>query len=47
MYLYQNIFAFFKVGYASAMAWVLFVLAAVCAVIVFRTVGRRVYYGGN
>jgi multiple sugar transport system permease protein len=47
MYLYQNIFAFFKVGYASAMAWVLFVLAAICAVIVFRTVGRRVYYGGN
>ncbi|WP_152365114.1 carbohydrate ABC transporter permease [Microlunatus speluncae] len=47
MYLYQNIFAFFKIGYASAMAWVLFVLAAICAVIVFRTVGRRVYYGGN
>lgn len=47
LYLYQNAFAFFKIGYASALAWVLFVLAAICALIVFRTVGRRVYYGGN
>lgn len=47
LYLYQNAFAFFKVGYASALAWVLFVLAAISAAIVFRTVGRRVYYGGN
>jgi len=47
LYLYQNLFAFFKVGYASAFALVLFVLSAAAAVIVFRTVGRRVYYGGN
>jgi multiple sugar transport system permease protein len=47
LYLYQNAFSYFKIGYASAMAWVLFVLAAVAAVIVFRTVGRRVYYGGS
>ncbi|MBM7798908.1 multiple sugar transport system permease protein [Microlunatus panaciterrae] len=47
LYLYQNAFAFFKIGYASALAWVLFVLSAISAVIVFRTVGRRVYYGGN
>lgn len=47
LYLYQNAFAFFKIGYASALAWVLFVLSAISAAIVFRTVGRRVYYGGN
>jgi len=47
LYLYQNAFSFFKIGYASAMAWVLFVLASVSAIIVFRTVGRRVYYGGS
>ena len=46
LYLYQNAFRFFKVGYASAMAWVLFVIIVVCTVIVFRFVGRRVYYGG-
>lgn len=47
LYLYQNAFSYFKVGYASAMAWVLFVLAALSAVVVFRTLGRRVYYGGS
>ena len=47
LYLYQNAFSYFKIGYASAMAWVLFVLTALAAAIVFRTVGRRVYYGGN
>jgi multiple sugar transport system permease protein len=46
VYLYQNAFQFFKVGYASAMAWVLFVLVAVVTALTFRFVGRRVYYGG-
>lgn len=47
LYLYQNLFAFYKVGYASAFALLLFLLCAISAVIVFRTVGRRVYYGGS
>jgi multiple sugar transport system permease protein len=47
MYLYANAFAFFKIGYASAIAWVLFVLCAVSALVVFRIFGRRVYYGGR
>lgn len=46
LYLYQNAFRFFKVGYASAMAWVLFVIVAVCTILVFRFVGKRIYYGG-
>ena len=46
LYLYQNAFRFFKVGYASAMGWVLFILIAVCTILVFRFVGRRIYYGG-
>jgi multiple sugar transport system permease protein len=46
MYLYQNVFVYYKVGYASALAWVLFILSAISAAIVFRVVGRRVYYGG-
>lgn len=46
LYLYQNAFRFFKVGYASAMAWVLFAIVVVITVLVFRTIGRRVYYGG-
>lgn len=46
LYLYQNAFRFFKVGYASAMAWVLFIIIAVCTILVFRYVGKRIYYGG-
>lgn len=47
LYLYQNAFVFFKVGYASAMAWVLFILIAIITALVFRFVGRRVYYAGS
>lgn len=46
LYLFQNAFQFFKVGYASAIAWVLFIIVAVATALVFRFVGRRVYYGG-
>jgi len=46
LYLYQNAFSYFKVGYASAIAWILFIIIAVCTLLVFRFVGRRVYYGG-
>ncbi len=46
LYLYQNAFRFFKVGYASAMAWVLFIIVVVFTVLVFHFVGRRIYYGG-
>lgn len=47
LYLYQNAFQFFKVGYACAIAWVLFVIIAIVTAITFRLVGRRVYYGGE
>lgn len=46
LYLYQNAFRFFKVGYASAMGWILFIIIVILTVLVFRIVGRRVYYGG-
>ncbi|MGW5362233.1 carbohydrate ABC transporter permease [Actinopolymorpha pittospori] len=46
LYLYQNAFQFFKVGYASAIAWVLFIIVGLGTALVFRLVGRRVYYGG-
>lgn len=37
LYLYQNAFLFFRMGYASAMAWVLFLIVAAILVFVFRT----------
>ena len=47
LYLYNNGFKFFKMGYASAMAWVLFILVLVVSVITFRSSARWVYYGGQ
>lgn len=43
-YLYQNAFRFFKLGYASALAWSLFLVIVLITVVQFRTLGRRVYY---
>ncbi len=47
LYLFQNAFQFFKVGYASAIAWLLFIMVAIITALTFRFVGRRVYYGGE
>ena len=42
--IYQNAFQFFKMGYASAMAWVLFAIIFVVTLIQFRLQGRWVNY---
>ena len=43
MYLYQTAFQLFKMGYASAQAWVLFVIVLIATAVLFRTSGW-VYY---
>ncbi|NMB11993.1 MAG: sugar ABC transporter permease [Firmicutes bacterium] len=45
--LFQNAFAYFKMGYASAMAWILFVLILVITLVLFRSSARWVYYEGQ
>jgi multiple sugar transport system permease protein len=45
IYLYQNAFAYLKMGYASAMAWLLFLLVMACTVVILRTSKRWVNYG--
>ncbi|MDI6828101.1 MAG: sugar ABC transporter permease [Armatimonadota bacterium] len=47
MYLFQNAFQFFKMGYACAMAWLLFVLIMAATLLIFKTSARYVYYGGR
>ena len=47
VYLYQNAFSYFRMGYASAMAWILFVVVVASAAGIFRTSARWVYYGGQ
>jgi len=47
IYLYQNAFIYLKMGYASALAWILFVIVVLLTVLVLRTSARWVYYGGE
>jgi multiple sugar transport system permease protein len=47
LYLFQNAFTYFRMGYASAMAWVLFVLTLGATLLVFRSSARWVYYEGE
>lgn len=46
LYLYQNAFQYYRMGYASAMGWILFIIVALCTFILFKSSARRVYYGG-
>jgi multiple sugar transport system permease protein len=46
LYLYRQAFEFHNMGYASAMAWVLFVLVLLLTGIVIRSSRRWVYYEG-
>ncbi len=43
-YLYQNAFKYYQMGYASAMAWVMFVIILALTLVIFRTSRRWVYY---
>ena len=42
--LYNNAFQFFKMGYASALSWVLFVIIFVFTLILFKSSNRWTYY---
>lgn len=46
LYLYQNAFANFRMGYASAIAWALFLVILVLTILVFRF-SSWVYYEGD
>lgn len=48
LYIYQKAFQQTQMGYASALAWILFLIIATLSFVVFRTSNRWVYYeGGN
>jgi multiple sugar transport system permease protein len=46
VYLYQSGFLFLKMGYASAMAWILFFIILGCTILLFRVSDRFTYYSG-
>jgi len=47
LYLYQNGFQFYKMGYASTLAWILFVYILVLSILVVRSSGSWVHYEGG
>ncbi|NPV79438.1 MAG: sugar ABC transporter permease [Firmicutes bacterium] len=44
LYLYNNAFVYFKMGYASAMAWLLFLLVLLVTALTFRSSVKWVHY---
>ncbi len=46
LYLYRNAFNWFEMGYASAMAWVLFIIILVCTLATLRGSESAVHYEG-
>jgi multiple sugar transport system permease protein len=44
LYLYRMGFQNLKMGYAAALSWVLFFIILIFTLIIFKTVGKRVYY---
>lgn len=47
LYLYQNAFRYFHMGYASTMAWVLFIIVLGFTLLIFRSSDAWVYYEGQ
>jgi multiple sugar transport system permease protein len=47
VYLYKQGFNYFRMGYASAMAWVLFIITMICTLLFIKTSKRWVHYQGG
>lgn len=47
IYLYQQGFSSLHFGYASALAWVLFLIIMVCTLVLIKTSNRWVFYQGG
>ena len=47
IYLYKNAFHYFSMGYASAMAWLLFLITLAITLVIFRSARLWVYYAGG
>jgi multiple sugar transport system permease protein len=47
IHLYRNAFEWLHMGYASALAWVMFIAIVVLTIVLFKTSGRWVYYGSG
>jgi multiple sugar transport system permease protein len=47
LYLFQNAFLYLRMGYASAQAWLLFLVIVATTLLVFRSTRRFIFYAGE
>ncbi len=47
MFLYRHAFRYMNIGFASAMAWILFIISLVLVAIIFKTSARWAFYGSS
>ncbi len=47
LYLYEVAFSDFRMGYASAVAWAIFLIIVAVTALIFRSFTQRVFYGGD
>jgi multiple sugar transport system permease protein len=47
LYLYNNAFVFYRMGYAAAMAWILFIIIMVLTLALLRSASKWVFYQGQ
>jgi len=47
LYMYRVAFNYKEMGYASAMAWILFMIVMACTLLIFRSSARWTYYEGE
>ena len=47
MYIFQNAFIYLDMGYASALAWILFLVTLLCALVILGFANRWVHYEGD
>ncbi len=47
LYLYRNAFQFFKMGYASVLAWILFFYILLLTLLIYRSSSMWVFYSGE
>ena len=47
LYLFRNAFEFFRMGYASALSWILFLYIVVLTLLIFRSSPAWVFYEGE
>jgi multiple sugar transport system permease protein len=45
--MYKQAFQYFSMGYASAMAWLLFMTTLIVTLVIFRTAHLWVFYAGG